>query len=113
MDAGDDNVHLGEGAVVEIELAFGEDVYLDAGEDSDAPLKLGIDFADALDVGERAGVIEAVCHSEVLAVIGDGDVGQTAGDGGFGHLADGVAAVGGFGVHVEVAANIGKGDESG
>ncbi len=31
VDAGDDDVHLGEGAVVEVELAFGEDVDFDAG----------------------------------------------------------------------------------
>jgi len=32
VDAGYDDVELGEGAVVEVELALGEDVDLDAGE---------------------------------------------------------------------------------
>ena len=76
-------------------------------------LQLGVDLADALDVGERAGVVEAVGHGEIFGVVGDGDVGEAAGDGGFGHLADGVAAVGGVGVHVQVAANVGEGDERG
>ena len=52
-------------------------------------------------------VVEAVGHGEVLGVVGDGDVLVAAGDGGLGHLADGVAAVGGGGVHVDVAANVG------
>jgi len=46
-------------------------------------------------------------------VVGDGDVGEAAGEGGFGHLADGVAAIGGVGVHVQVAADVGEGDERG
>ena len=72
---------------------------------------LGVDFADGLDVGEGALVVEAVGHGEVFAVVGDGDVFEAAGEGGFGHLADGVAAVGGVGVHVEVAADVGERDE--
>jgi hypothetical protein len=77
VDAGDDDVHLGEGGVVEVERAVGEDVDLDAGKDADAavlPSKLGVDFADALDVGQRARVVQAVGHGEVLGVVGDGDV---------------------------------------
>ncbi len=35
VDAGDDDVHLGEGGVVEVERAVGEDVDFDAGEDAD------------------------------------------------------------------------------
>ena len=35
VDAGDDDVHLGEGGVVEVEWAVGEDVDFDAGEDAD------------------------------------------------------------------------------
>ena len=36
VDAGYDDVHLGEGGVVEVEGAVGEDVDFDAGEDADA-----------------------------------------------------------------------------
>ncbi len=113
VDAGDDDVHLGEGGVVEVEGAVGEDVDLDAGEDADPSFHLGVDFADGFDVGESALVVEAVGHGEIFAVVGDGDVGQAAGKGGFGHLTDGVATVGGVGVHVEVAADVCAGDEVG
>ena len=44
-------------------------------------------------------------------MVGNGDVLQATRQGGFSHLADGVAAVGCVGVHVEVAANVGEGDE--
>ena len=64
-------------------------------------------------MGEGALVVEAVGHCQVFGVVGDGDVFVAAGEGGFGHLADGVAAVGGDGVHVEVAADVGLGDEVG
>jgi len=115
VDAGYDDVHLGEGGVVEVEGAVGENIDFDAGEDADLSFELllefGVDLSDALDVGQGAGVVEAVGHGEVFAVVGDGDVGEAAGEGGFSHLTDGVAAVGGFGVHVEVAANVGKCDE--
>ncbi len=117
VDAGYYDVHLGEGGVVEVEGAVGEDVDFDAGEDVDAALQfvleLGVYFADEFDVGQGAGVVEAVGHGQVFAVVGDGDVGEAAGEGGFGHLTDGVAAVGGVGVHVEVAADVGQGDELG
>jgi hypothetical protein len=35
VDAGDDDVHLGEGGVVEVEVAVGEDVDFDAREDAE------------------------------------------------------------------------------
>ena len=108
VDAGDHHVHLRQNFVVEVERAVGENVDLDAGEDADAALHLLVDFADALDVFERAFLIEAVGHGQVLGVVGDGDVLVAAGDGGFGHLANGVVAVGGGGVHVHVAAEVGS-----
>ena len=111
VDAGDDDVHLGEGGVFEVEGAVGEDVDFDAWEDADLSFHLGVDFADVLDVCESAGIVHAVGHGEIFAVVGDGDVGQAASESGFGHLADGVAAVGGVGVHVEVAADVGERDE--
>ena len=62
---------------------------------------------------EGAFVVEAVGHGQVFGVVGDGDVLKAAGEGGFGHFADGVAAVGGGGVHVHVAADVGRLDEAG
>src|ERR1700722_9971929 len=38
VDAGDDDIHLGEGGVFEVEGAVAENVDLDAGEDADAAL---------------------------------------------------------------------------
>ena len=107
VDAGDDDVHLGEGGVVEVEGAVGEDVDFDAGEDADASFHFGCRLRGWLDVGEGACVVEAVGHGEGFGVVGDGDVFEAAGEGGFGHLADGVATVGGVGVHVEVTADVG------
>ena len=46
-------------------------------------------------------------------MVGDGDVVEAARDGGFGHLADGVAAVGFGGVHVQIAADVAADDELG
>jgi hypothetical protein len=74
VNAGDDDVHLGEDFVVQVERAVGEDVDLDAGEDADAAFHLPVDFANALDVFEGALLVEAVGHGQVLGVVGDGDV---------------------------------------
>ena len=60
------------------------------------------------DVFERALFVQAVGHGQVLGVVGDGDVSVSAGQGGLGHLADGVVAVAGRGVHVHVAADVGR-----
>ncbi len=66
-----------------------------------------------LDLLEGALFVEAVGHGEVLGVVGDGDVLVAAGERGVGHLADGVAAVAGGGVHVHVAADVGERDDAG
>ena len=104
VDAGDDDVHLCEHFVVEIERAVGEDVDFNAGEDADAAFHLLVDFANALHMFEGALFVEAVGHGQVFGVVGDGDVLEPALDGGLSHLGDGVAAVGCRGVHVHVAA---------
>jgi hypothetical protein len=82
------------------------------GRDADAAFHLVVDLPDAGGVGEGAVVVHAVGHGEVFGVVGDGDVAETAEQGGFGHLAYGAGAIGLVGVHVEVAADIGEGDES-
>ncbi len=62
-------------------------------------------------MGEGSFIVKAVGHGEVFGVIGDGDVAEAAGEGGFGHLADCVASVGGVGVHVGASlADVGEGD---
>ena len=102
MDAGDDDVHLGEHGVGEIERAIGEDIHFDAGEDADA-VELLSGSADALDVLSGALVIESIGEGEVLGVVGDGHVFVAAIAGGLGHFFDGAPAVGFDGVHVDVA----------
>ena len=44
-------------------------------------------------------------------MVSDGEVFVASGECGFGHFADGVAAIGFDGVHVDVAADVGLGDE--
>ncbi len=70
-----------------------------------------VDLADASGVGEGAWVVHAVGHGEVFGVVGDGDEAEASTDGGFGHLADGAGTVGLGGVHVDVAVDVGQGDE--
>src|ERR1700733_2715635 len=65
VDAGDDDVHLRQYVVGEIESAVGEDVDFDAGEDGDA-FDLFSGFANALDVGDGARVVESVGEGQVL-----------------------------------------------
>ncbi len=113
VDAGDDHVHLGEDFVVEVERAIGQNVDLDAGEDADAAFHLLVHFTDAADVFERALFIEAVGHGQVFGVVGDGDVLIAPGECGVGHFANGVVAIGGGGVHVHVAFDIGRFNEPG
>ena len=127
LDCGTDDIGLaGWAGNEEVEIAYGlassteragRGNFVDAGKDSNFSLKFylkfGVNLPDLFDVCESSFVVESVGHGEVFAVVGDGDVGQATGQGGFGHLADGVASVGGFGVHMEVAADVGKGDEVG
>ena len=137
MDAGDDDVELGEGGVFEVELRRRRGCRLRCRRETEGccwfdgvglfvfeallvagPLRAALgcelfgevvgDFADAGGVGEGAVVVHAVGHGEIFGVVGDGDVVEAAGDGGFGHLADGVGAVGLGGVHVEVAAEVAR-----
>ena len=105
VDAGDDDVHLREDVVGEIEVAFGEDVDFDSGEDRDA-VDFLVGFANALDVFDGALVVEAVGEGQVLGVVGDGHVLIAARFRGLGHFFDGVPAVGFDGVHVHVALQV-------
>ena len=70
VNAGDDHIHLCEYFVGKIEIAVGEDVDFDAGEDG-GPFDSGVSFADALDMGERASVVQSIGEGEILGMIGD------------------------------------------
>ena len=93
VDAGDHHVHLRQHFVIEIDGAVAQNVHLDAGEDADAALHRAVGLANARQVLERPLLVEAAGHGQVLGVLSDGDVAQTARVGGLGHLEDAVAPV--------------------
>ena len=112
VHAGDDDVHLLENRVGEIERAVGQDIHFNAGENLDVA-ELVAYGANALDVFDRALVVEAVGESQILRMVGDGHVFVAVLFGGCGHFFDGVASVGFDGVHVDVALQVGLGDQIG
>src|SRR5580658_4780175 len=73
MHAGDDEIHLGQHVVGEVEIAVGENVDFDAGENGDA-LDLLAGLANARNMRNGARVVEAVGEGQVFGVVGDGDV---------------------------------------
>ncbi len=116
VHAGHDDVHLREGGVLEVDRAIQQDVHLDAGQDADAAAVLGLrargrprgcgaTWASAR-ASSRPLVMARFLEWSVMAMYV-----ETARHRGLGHLADGVAAVGRVGVHVEVAADVGAGDQ--
>ena len=62
VNAGDDDVELGEHFIIEVEGAVGEDVDFDAGEDADAAFHRAVDRAHLLDLREGALFVETVGH---------------------------------------------------
>ncbi len=112
VHAGDDDVHLLEHGVGEVEGAVGQDVHFDAGKNCDLAQHV-VHGANALDVFDGALVVEAVGKCQVLRVVGDGHVLVAILLGGRGHFFDGVAAVSFDGVHVDVALQVGLGDQIG
>ena len=106
VHAGHHHVHLRQRRVVEIERPVGENIHLDARKHPDPALHLGVDLANALDVRQRARVVQTVRHRQMLGVVGDRNISEPPCQRRLGHLADGVAAVGRIGVHVQIAANI-------
>ncbi len=105
VHTGDNDVHLRQDIVGEVEVAVSQDIDFDPGKDGDA-----VDFlshvANALDVFDGALIVKAVGEREILRMIGDGHVLIAARLGRFGHLFDGVAAIGLDGMHVDIALQI-------
>src|ERR1700733_4330439 len=112
VDAGDDDVHLRQYVVGEIESAVSKNIDFDSGEDGDA-FDLLVRFADALDVGDGTLVVEPVGEGQILGMIRDGHILVAARLGGLGHFLNGVAAVGFDGMHVHVALNLRLRDQHG
>ena len=69
--------------------------------------------ANALDVLDRTFVVEAIGECQVLRVVGDGHVFVAVFFCGCGHFLDAVASIGFDGVHVNVALDVGLGDQMG
>src|SRR5215469_14635980 len=124
---GDDDFHaalLGEAQMgvaqieaVRIGVAFDgdaifEDVDFAAGEQANAADGF-FSFTDFFDLLHGAALVETVGDGDGFGMVGEGDVFVAEFAGGFGHLFDGMFAVGGSRVHLKVAANVGEGDELG
>ena len=107
VDAGDHNIEFSQGVFGEIHFPVAADVALQTRQDVDTEPVL-IQLAHSL--GERDGAcfIQAVGHGESFRVVRDGDVFVAQGAGGFGHFLQRGAAVGFGGVHMQVAADVGK-----
>ncbi len=102
---GDDYVELGQDFVTEVQRAILQDIDFDAGEQADSGDAF-LSGADFLDLSERALFVHAICDGDGFGMVGEGDVFIAEGFGGFTHFFNGVASVGGGGVHLEVAANV-------
>ena len=107
VGGGDDPIELGEKFVFVVEAAIGEDVDFAAGEDEDAFDLFG-DGVDGFDVVEEAVGAEAVGLELRFGVVGDGAVLVAAAFAFGDHFFDGAGAVGGGGVHMEVATDVGE-----
>ncbi len=86
-----------------VELAVGEDVDLDAGEDAER-CELLVEPLDLVELGDEAVPVEPVGHGEAGRVVGDHQVLVAQGHGGPGHGLDRCAAVAPQAVAVAVTA---------
>ena len=112
VHGGDDHVELRENFVVEVELAVFQDVDFDSGEQANAGDAL-LRGADFFDLRERALFVHAVGDGDGFRVVGERDVLVAEIAAGFAHFLDGIVAVGGGGVHLQVAANVVELDQVG
>src|SRR5438477_113709 len=105
VDGRHDVVRFGEHVVGKIELAVLEDVELDALQDREAATRR-VPLVDRPPLLAEPFGVEPQRHRDPLRVIGDRDVLVAERAGGLGHLVDGALAVGGRGVHLEIAADV-------
>ena len=110
VDAGHHEVALGEHFVRIIERTVGENVALGAGQDCHA-LDPPVGGTDVLEVLELPRDAQPVGDGAALGMVADGDVLVAAPAGGAGHFLDGVGAVAGHRVHVQVAAEVVEGEQ--
>lgn len=100
-----DQIELREAVVCQVEAAVRQDVALDAGEQRQA-VEPAVQRAHPAGVLQRAVLVEPIGHPQRLAVIRDGHVAVTEAVRAGRHRFKIVAAVGGRGVHVQVAPEI-------
>ena len=106
----DHDIEFGEDLVRQIEAAIFEDIDLDTREDANA-IHLG--SANFPHVLARARFVHAIGDGHGFAVIGDGDVFVSHLARGPRHLLDGMPAVAGGSVHLQIAVEIALLDEPG
>ena len=117
VQARHDPVGLFEHVVGQVQSALLEHVDLDPLEHDDRRTPLfGERFVEPVDLPplpQQSFLVEPAGHRHPLPVVGDGDVLEPTGDRGPDHLAERALTVGGGGVHVEVAADVGHLHERG
>ena len=99
-----------EDLIRQVERAVFQDIHFDGLQEDDA-LQLAVEAVDLGHLGGQILGVVAVGHAHPFRVVGDGQVFIAPRLGGLGHLLQGVAAVGGLGVGVEVAPDVRQGDE--
>ena len=106
--AADHQIQLAQHRIRQVELAVLEDVDLDALQHGDALRGRALSRSiSAICRRSRRGV-ESMRHGEMARMLGDGDVVEPDGVRRLRHLRDAVMAVGGRGVGMEIAAEVGE-----
>lgn len=111
---GDGVVELGEDGVVKVEGAVLEDVHFGSCEKSKRVavfFKLLVELVDLFDLGEEAVFVQAAGLNGGFGVVGNAEVAEAEFARGGGHFGEGVFAVGGGGVVMERATEVGELDE--
>ena len=107
VDGGDDHVELRKHFVVQIERAVFQDVDFDSRQQADSGHAL-LRRANFFDLLERAFLVHAVGDGDGFRMVGQRDVFVAERARGLAHLFDGVLAVRGGRVHLQIAANVGE-----
>ena len=102
VDAGDDEIELGEDIGGIVEAAVAQDIDLRAREDLNTCDRF-VGPADVFDVRFEAIDAEAIGYIGGEGVVGDADILVAELEGGLGHLLDSGGAIACLGVHMEVA----------
>src|SRR5579875_255065 len=105
VDGGDHPVGLREHVLGQVQPAVLQDVQLHPLEQGD-PVDLAGQLVDGLPVLAQAFSVKPSGHRDALGMVGEGDVGVAAFLRALHHLLQGGPAIGGSGVHVQIAAQV-------